>query len=181
MLCSNGLRGAHKGRDWPGWSLQRRAFVDRGQSAEGFCLSVQAVARGSSLMQPVGGRKSGSADAAVGTDAFVALAETDITPDDLFFHKYYSLQAAGGPRRRQQQKKKKKRHASDSEASDDDDSSDDSDAEIGESLRGERGGDPLASSQKSAGGGLHSGSGSQGPLCHSRRLWSGLCVRVCLV
>jgi ribosome biogenesis protein MAK21 len=55
-----------------------------------------AGARGSSLMQPLLGAAAAAdkADrglAALGSDAFAALAQAQVEPSELFFHKFYSL------------------------------------------------------------------------------------------
>lgn len=57
------------------------------------CITPQArqEARGSSLMQPLPGRRTDSRW--VGSDAFAALAEDEVSPDALFFHKYFGLSA----------------------------------------------------------------------------------------
>lgn len=60
------------------------------------CLYVCATAasaqtrqevRGSSLMQPLAQKRADGRW--VGSDAFLALAEDEVSPDALFFHKYF--------------------------------------------------------------------------------------------
>ena len=54
-------------------------------------LQAQAQAKGSSLMQPLlpVSKPQGPSTAQIGSDAFAAMAESDVAPDAQFFHKYY--------------------------------------------------------------------------------------------
>lgn len=63
---------------------------------------LQAQARGTSAMQPIkpaaAGLGSKRSAAEVGSEAFVALAEAEITPEDLFFHRQAPPRTAPLPR-----------------------------------------------------------------------------------
>lgn len=52
---------------------------------------LQAQAKGSSLMQPLvaPAKPQAPSQAQIGSDAFAAMAESDVAPDAQFFHKYY--------------------------------------------------------------------------------------------
>ena len=54
-------------------------------------MMLQAQAKGSSLMQPLiaPGKPQEPSTAQIGSDAFAAMAESDVAPDAQFFHKYY--------------------------------------------------------------------------------------------
>ena len=54
-------------------------------------MCLQAQAKGSSLMQPLvaPAKPQGPSTAQIGSDAFAAMAESDVAPDAQFFHKYY--------------------------------------------------------------------------------------------
>ncbi len=54
-------------------------------------MLLQAQAKGSSLMQPLiaPAKPQVPSTAQIGSDAFAAMAESDVAPDAQFFHKYY--------------------------------------------------------------------------------------------
>lgn len=56
-------------------------------------MHVQAhtQVKGSSLMQPLlpASKSQGPSTAQIGSDAFAAMAESEVAPDAQFFHKYY--------------------------------------------------------------------------------------------
>ena len=54
-------------------------------------LQAQAQVKGNSLMQPLlpALKPQGPSTAQIGSDAFAAMAESDVAPDAQFFHKYY--------------------------------------------------------------------------------------------
>jgi ribosome biogenesis protein MAK21 len=52
----------------------------------------KAHARGSSLMQPLARPTAGKSAAALGAEAFAALALAQVEPADVFFHKFYAMQ-----------------------------------------------------------------------------------------
>ncbi|KAJ9505795.1 hypothetical protein QJQ45_006511 [Haematococcus lacustris] len=101
-----------------------------------YCL--QAQARGASLMQPITAAdpelhpqtELGSvanarpSSAGPGSEAFAALAESQVQPDDVFFHRFYTLQTVKARRAAAKTAKAAKR-AKQGKGSDDDASSDD--------------------------------------------------------
>ncbi len=73
------------------------ASHDRSFSCLLFYVPLQSLARGSSLMQPLGGRRpsaQGRSAADIGSDAFAAMERVRVAPADAFFHKYYNLQVS---------------------------------------------------------------------------------------
>ena len=60
---------------------------------------VQAHAKGSSLMQPLVAHAKPQAlsTAQIGSDAFAAMAESEVAPDAQFFHKFYRCPALPCP------------------------------------------------------------------------------------
>jgi len=54
-------------------------------------MLLQAQAKGTSLMQPLiaPAKPQAPSSAQIGSDAFAAMAESDVAPDAHFFHKYY--------------------------------------------------------------------------------------------
>lgn len=81
-------------------------------------------------MQPAGARlasKASAAGLAFGDEAFRSLAEADVEPSEVFFHKYYSLAA----QRSKPVKKIKRKAGSDDEDADESDGSSDSEADMG--------------------------------------------------
>jgi len=54
-------------------------------------VTLQAHAKGTSLMQPLvaPSKPQAPSTAQIGSDAFAAMAESDVAPDAQFFHKYY--------------------------------------------------------------------------------------------
>lgn len=92
-------------------------------------LVPQAHAGGASVMQPLRAPVPGAAPAAIGSDAFEALAEADVAPETAFMHRFASLRAAAGGGK----KKGKKKAKGDEEGLLDSDAESDSgsDAEIG--------------------------------------------------
>ncbi|KAI7841479.1 hypothetical protein COHA_004873 [Chlorella ohadii] len=104
---------------------------------------AKAGAKGDSAMQPLAARPDASAGpqqwaalAGAQADALAALAEKDVRPDDMFFHKYYSLQAVQD---KAKAKKKKKGEGEDELLSDAE--SEDSDAADDFLVGEEEGGD----------------------------------------
>lgn len=84
-------------------------------------------------MQPAGARlpsKASAAGLAFGDEAFRSLAEADVEPSEVFFHKYYSLAA----QRSKPVKKIKRKAGSDDEDADESDGSSDSEADMGAHL-----------------------------------------------
>lgn len=78
-------------------------------------LPLQAHAKGSSLMQPLIARTPAKSGADLSSEAFATLAESQVNPADLFFHKYYNLSAV---RARKALAKKRKRDGEDNDDSD---------------------------------------------------------------
>ena len=70
-------------------------------------LVPQAQAGGASVMQPLRAPVPGAAPAAIGSDAFEALAEADVAPETAFMHRFASLRAAAGGSKKKAKKKAK--------------------------------------------------------------------------
>ncbi|KAK9820060.1 hypothetical protein WJX72_005600 [[Myrmecia] bisecta] len=91
----------------------------------------KAHAKGSSLMQPLTmARLALPSPAALGSAAFAALAESEVAPENVFFHRFYATQAARG-----RAPAKKRKRGSDDEA--DSDFGSDSDPDLDDFLEAE--------------------------------------------
>ena len=75
---------------------------------------MQAGARGSSLMQPT--VPDGGARPLVGPKSLAAVAEADVEPSDVFFHKYFALAAQAGAKQGKEKARGEGDESSDSEA-----------------------------------------------------------------
>ncbi|KAL3136772.1 hypothetical protein ABBQ38_005486 [Trebouxia sp. C0009 RCD-2024] len=92
--------------------LTLTAFLDKFVQRK---AKAQAQVKGSSLMQPLlpTSKPQGPSTAQIGSDAFAAMAESEVAPDAQFFHKYYSLASV-----KSKAKKKRKRDHDDSDEAD---------------------------------------------------------------
>jgi hypothetical protein len=75
---------------------------------------MKAGARGSSLMQPT--TAEGAGRPALGPASLAAVAEADVEPSDVFFHKYFALAARTGAKASKEKARKEGDESSDSEA-----------------------------------------------------------------
>ncbi len=76
--------------------------------------AMKAGARGSSLMQPT--TAEGAGRPALGPASLAAVAEADVEPSDVFFHKYFALAARTGAKASKEKARKEGDESSDSEA-----------------------------------------------------------------